>query len=144
MNETVLLDAELKPNPPMKPACLFFALVILTATNFAFALGFVLRGAWPIAPFMGADIGFLAWAFRTSVVAARQREWITLTPASLRIRRVPSRGKAEEIALNPYWVRAAWTTRRSRGASLFCRAMAGVSGLEAFLHRQTGFLLRGR
>ncbi|HEY4126170.1 MAG TPA: DUF2244 domain-containing protein [Rhizomicrobium sp.] len=105
MSETVLLDAVLKPNPPMSRRALLIILAVVALFNFAFALSFVLRGAWPIAPFMGADVALLAWAFRASRRAARRFEHVTLTAGSLRILRQPARGAADEVALNPYWVR---------------------------------------
>ncbi len=105
MSETVLLDAVLKPNPPMSRRALLIILIIVTLFNFAFALSFMLRGAWPVAPFMGADVALLAWAFRASRHAARRFEHVTLTAEQLRILRQPAKGTADEIALNPYWVR---------------------------------------
>lgn len=103
--QSFILDAVLKPNPPMPPRLLLAVLGVVSLFNLAFALNFVLRGAWPIAPFMGADVALLAWAFRASSLAARRYEHLTLTTDLLRIRRQPAKGMAEEVALNPYWVR---------------------------------------
>jgi uncharacterized membrane protein len=107
MNEmkSVLLDAVLRPNPPMSRRALFVILVIVTLFNVAFALSFMLKGAWPVAPFMGLDVALLAWAFRTSTRAARRFEHLTLTQDELRILRQPVKGEPDEVALNPYWVR---------------------------------------
>ena len=98
----VLFDAVLRPNPPLGPRPLGIILGIVAAINLIFALMFLMRGAWPIAPFMGADVALLAWAFRTSVAASRREEQITLTPSSLIIVRRPGEG---DVVLNPYWVR---------------------------------------
>jgi uncharacterized membrane protein len=107
MSETknVLLDAVLRPNPPMSRQALLIILAIVTSFNVAFALSFMLKGAWPIAPFMGLDVALLAWAFRTSRRAARRFEHLTLTHDELHILRQPAKGEANEVALNPYWVR---------------------------------------
>jgi uncharacterized membrane protein len=64
----------------------------------------MLRGAWPIAPFMGADVALLAWAFRSSRIAARAFERVRVTTSELFVSRHPARGKAENMLLNPYWV----------------------------------------
>ncbi|HVZ67995.1 MAG TPA: DUF2244 domain-containing protein [Rhizomicrobium sp.] len=101
----VLLDIILRPNPPMPRKALLIVLIVVALFNFVFALSFVLRGAWPIAPFMGADVALLAWAFRSSRRAARRYEHLTLTADNLRILRQPAKGDADEVALNPYWVR---------------------------------------
>jgi uncharacterized membrane protein len=103
-NEPVFLDAVLRPNPPMRPAFLRGTLLLVAAINVAFASMFVLRGAWPIAPFMGADVALLAWAFHASRVAARMYEHVTLTASRLFVAHHSPRGQVQETSLNPYWV----------------------------------------
>jgi len=102
--EPVFLDEILRPNPPMNPRALGVVLAIVAAINLAFAIGFMLRGAWPIAPFMGADVALLAWAFHASRIAARAFEHVRVTTSELFVGRHPARGKAEDVLLNPYWV----------------------------------------
>lgn len=103
--EPVFFDAVLRPNPPMSPHALFIILVAVAGANFALGIIFILHGAWPIMPFLGADVGLLAWAFRASRRAAERCEHVVLTPSELRIARYPVHGAPGEIALNPYWVR---------------------------------------
>jgi len=103
--EPVFFDVVLRPNPPLGPRALLLILIAVGAINFAFGISFMLRGAWPIAPFMGADVALLAWAFRSSRRAAARREHVTLTSSELRVARHPVRGAITEIALNPYWMR---------------------------------------
>ncbi|HTQ13219.1 MAG TPA: DUF2244 domain-containing protein [Rhizomicrobium sp.] len=103
--EPVLLDTTLRPNPPLPPRVLGLVVAAVAAINFAFALSFVLRGAWPIAPFMGLDVVLLAWAFRESSLAARAFERIVVTASRLVVAKRPARGAPSEIAFNPYWVR---------------------------------------
>lgn len=105
----ILFDAVLRPNPPLGPKPLAIILGVVAAINLIFALMFLVKGAWPIAPFMGADVALLAWAFRASVAASRREEQLTLTPASLVILRRPGAG---EVVLNPYWVRVEMEERR--------------------------------
>jgi uncharacterized membrane protein len=103
--ETVFFDATLRPNPPMSRAVLGGVAAVVAATNLAFGLFFVLRGAWPVTPFMGADVVLLVWAFRASSNAANRRERIRLTRSVLSVERQPANGDAMRTALNPYWVR---------------------------------------
>ena len=103
--EPVFLDVVLRPNPPMHSAFLCGTLLLVATINLAFASMFVLRGAWPIAPFMGADVALLAWAFHASRVAARIYEHVTLTASRLFVAHHSSRGQVSETSLNPYWVR---------------------------------------
>ncbi len=89
----------------MPPRALFIILMIVAAVNLLFAGYFISRGAWPVMPFMGADVLLLAWAFHASVKASRREEQVTLTSDLLRVvRRAPGQ-RAGEYRLNPYWVR---------------------------------------
>lgn len=125
--DPVFLDAILRPNPPMSVGALRVVLAVVAAANLAFAIGFMLRGAWPIAPFMGLDVALLAWALRASRLAAQAYEHIRLTSAELFVDAHPARGPAREVTLNPYWVtvhldrpdeRARKLTLRSHGKQL--------------------------
>jgi len=151
--QTILLDAVLKPNPPMSCGALRVILAIVGLFNFAFALSFVLRGAWPIAPFMGADVVLLAWAFRASCRAARRFEHVTLTPENLRILRQPASGKPDEVALNPYWVRVEmdnppepWSqlTLKSHGKGLQIGSFLAPEARAAFADTLRSALRRAR
>lgn len=105
MSAPVLLETVLRPSPPMKPRALLIILGVVVLINFAFAAYFVSRGAWPVMPFLGVDIGLLAWAFRASTLAARREERVRLTPEELHIARIAPKGTRSDISLNPYWVR---------------------------------------
>ena len=103
MNEAPLLDRILRPNPPMNSRALFAIVGLVAGLNLALAANLILHGAWPILPFLGADVALLAWAFHRVQVVARREERVTLTPSSLRIARRPA--TTQDIVLNPYWVR---------------------------------------
>jgi uncharacterized membrane protein len=131
--EPVLLDETLRPSPPMAPQALLIILAVVLAFNIAFALSFILRGAWPIAPFLGLDVALLAWAFRASTLAARRCERVTVTPSALRIEQHPAKGAVTQAEFNPYWVRVdlQWPTEFSN--RLFLRSHGRELQLGAFL-----------
>lgn len=105
MSEPVLLDRVLRPAPPLSPRALNYVLLAVVAMNLAIATPFVLRGLWPVTPFMGLDVILLAWAFRASHDAARREEHVVLTPSRLSIaRRAPDR-REKLTEINPYWAR---------------------------------------
>jgi uncharacterized membrane protein len=105
MHEAPLLDVTLRPAPPLPRRVLLIILTIVTAMNAVFALFFLMHGAWPMLPFMGADVALLAWAFRASTVAAQRVEHVVLTPSLLTIARRASKTAPKEFSFNPYWVR---------------------------------------
>ncbi|HEY0105913.1 MAG TPA: DUF2244 domain-containing protein [Rhizomicrobium sp.] len=104
-DDDVLLDQVLRPSPPLAPRTLRVILGVVAAINIAFALSFILRGAWPVAPFLGLDVALLAWAFRASTAAAKREERVRLTPGELLVARKPVKGRPRQWTFNPYWVR---------------------------------------
>jgi uncharacterized membrane protein len=132
-HEPVFMDATLRPNPPLSPRAAFFLLVAVGAINFAFGIVFALHGAWPIAPFMGADVALLAWSFRAARRAARRHEHITLTETELHITRWPSRGPPTEISLNPYWLRVSLEADVEPARKLFVSSHGRSIEIGAFL-----------
>jgi uncharacterized membrane protein len=114
----VLLDRVLRPSPPLSPHSLIAVLALVALLNLAIILFFVGKGAWPVAPFMGADLALLAWAFRASSIAAGREERVTLTASRLRIVRKPPRGRGDELSFNPYWVRLQLDDPAEHGSQL--------------------------
>lgn len=135
-DEPLLLNATLRPSPPMAPRALLVILAVVLAFNIAFALSFILRGAWPIAPFMGLDVALLAWAFRASTIAARRFEQVTLTPSLLRVEQHSARGAVKEADFNPYWVRVDLQHPTEYTNRLFLRSHGRELQLGAFLAPQ--------
>jgi len=121
-DDPVLLDARLRPNPPMSPRALLIVLMVVAAINLAFAGYFLSRGAWPVTPFMGADVALLAWAFHASRLAARAFERVTLTPAHLKVLSQPAKGRACEHDFNPYWVRVELEQMTEHSNRLYLRS----------------------
>ena len=114
----VLFAERLRPSPPLPPKVLLIILGVVAAINLVFVISFVLQGAWPIAPFMGADVALLAWAFRQSTIAAKREEHVTLTRDALRVSRVPHKTEAPDVSLNPYWVRVEMGDPEQPGSQL--------------------------
>ena len=131
--DPILFDETLRPSPPMDSRTLLVILAVVASFNIAFALSFILRGAWPIAPFMGLDVALLAWAFRASTIAARRFEHVTLTPSLLRIEKHPAKGAATRAEFNPYWVRVDLQRPTEFSNRLFLRSHGKSLQLGAFL-----------
>jgi len=117
-DEARILDVVLRPAPPLPPRVLQIILAIVAAMNAAFALFFLVRGAWPMLPFMGADVALLAWAFRASTLAAKREEHVVLTPSLLMIARRAPKSAPKEFSFNPYWVRVDMAVPPEHGSQL--------------------------
>jgi uncharacterized membrane protein len=131
--DTVLYRVTLRPNPPMSPAALLSVLFVVTAVDLAFAIGFLLRGAWPIMPFMGADVALLAWAFFASRKAARRYEDVCLTRNRLRIEHHEPRGTTTPVEFNPYWVRVELQEPVETGSGVTLRSHGRTVQIGKFL-----------
>jgi uncharacterized membrane protein len=118
MQEPFVFDAMVEPNRPLKPAGIALVIGFLAASSLALSLMFVLKGAWPVTPFFGADVLFLAIAMRASVKASRRRERLVLTPERLRIERIAASGAMRYEEINPYWLRVEHDDPELMGAEL--------------------------
>ncbi|CAH0149182.1 DUF2244 domain-containing protein [Roseomonas sp. CECT 9278] len=80
--------------------------VLLGVVSAALGGLFLAIGAWPVLPFLGAELVFaLAMVALHVRGAARRSELLLLVPGRLSIARTDARGRREEIVLDPYWAR---------------------------------------
>ena len=79
---------------------------------------FVLRGAWPVTPFFGADVLLLYWALTANTVASRRREHIRLTADRLSVERTGDGERTVRHEINPYWLRVEHDDPELIGAEL--------------------------
>jgi len=105
MSERIYFDAILEPNKPLGLRGLAMLIGFVALVSFCVGILFVLRGAWPVTPFFGADLLLLAWAMRASVRSSRRREHLVLTDEKLLIERHGARGDVRREEINPYWLR---------------------------------------
>jgi uncharacterized membrane protein len=129
----LIFNATLRPNPPMSASALKAVLAVVATMNLGFATWFVAHGAWPVTPFMGADLALLAWAFHASRLAARRREELRVTPDTLCLDRFPPRGRPTHVEFNPYWVRVELEERPYQQSRLTLRSHGRVEQIGAFL-----------
>lgn len=133
MTDTVLFNATLRPNPPMSATALKLVVAAVAGVNMAFAILFVAHGAWPVMPFMGADVMLLGGALHLNRVAARRREEIRVARTRLSIDRIPPRGQPTHIEFNPYWVRVELEEPDSSASRLTLRSHGRVELIGSFL-----------
>ena len=104
--DTVLFQAVCTPPRSFSPRGFRVLALLLALFGGLTATLFLLLGAWPILPFLGAEVGFaLALVALHARGAARAAEILLLTPGRLSIARTDARGRQEEVVLDPYWAR---------------------------------------
>jgi len=118
MSERVFFEAVIEPNPPLPPRFLFLVVGGIAVLSFAAGVVFVLRGAWPVTPFFGADVLLLYWAFILVRERSRRREHIVLTQDRLTVERLSVGRRPVCHEINPYWLRVEHDDPERMGADL--------------------------
>jgi uncharacterized membrane protein len=103
--EEVLFDALITPGRRLDPHGLAAVMVVLGVVIFTVGMAFLLNGAWPVFGFFGLGLVLVYWAFRVTLRRDRASEYLHLTRSAFCIRRVDTRGRTEEVELQPYWLR---------------------------------------
>ena len=103
-SDPVFLDRVLRPAPPLSAQAMVLVLGAVGLANFVLGAIFVLKGAWPVMPFMGLDVALLVWAFHRCRRVAQSYERVVLSLSCLHLTRHPYGEQTSEISLNPYWL----------------------------------------
>lgn len=113
--DRILFEAICTPARSLGRRGMFVLTGVILAASLGIGLVFSLFGAWPVLGFTGLEaalvLGLMAAQRRW---AARSMEVVLLTENSLRIRRTDSRGRQEELLLDPYWARLRLEERPGR------------------------------
>jgi uncharacterized membrane protein len=105
IDEPTLFSAILTPHRSLGRTGFLAVMLSIGGISFAAGLVFFLAGAWPVVGFLGLDVLLVYWAFRVSYRSAAAYEQVTMTPTTLKVRKVSHRGEVAEWTLNPVWVR---------------------------------------
>ncbi len=103
--EPTLFSAILTPYRSLGGPGFIVMMSLISALSFGAGVVFLLIGAWPVVGFLGLDVLLVYWAFKTNYRAALAYEQLTMTPSTLKVRKVSHRGEIAEWTLNPVWVR---------------------------------------
>ncbi|MFZ4690059.1 MAG: DUF2244 domain-containing protein [Polymorphobacter sp.] len=119
------LDLTLTPNRSFDRRHMRWLIGAVGLFFFIGGLRFLVLGAWPIIPFMVADVALLWWAFRASYAAGRGHERVVLLGDALTLHRVSPYGGEKRFGFEPLWTRVqveetplgdahVWLTARGR------------------------------
>ncbi len=103
--EPTIFSAVLTPHRSLGSIGFLVLMAVFGVISFIAGMAFLLMGAWPVFGFFGLDVLLLYWAFRINYRHAKACEQVTMTPTTLKVRKVSHRGRVREWALNPLWVK---------------------------------------
>ena len=103
--EPPIFSATLTPHRSLGRVGFLVLMSLFGAVSFVTGVLFLAIGAWPVFGFFGLDVLLLYWAFRLNYRHADAYEQVTVTPSTLKVRKVSHLGRAREWVLNPLWVK---------------------------------------
>jgi uncharacterized membrane protein len=103
--EPTIFSATLTPHRSLGRVGFLILMVLFGGISFVTGMLFLVIGAWPVLGFFGLDVLLLYWAFRLNYRHADAYEQVTVTPSTLKVRKVSHLGRVREWVLNPLWVR---------------------------------------
>jgi uncharacterized membrane protein len=117
--------------------------ILLALFSAALAVLFALMGAWPVVPFLGAEVAFaLGMVALHARGAARSAEWVMLVPGRLTVARTDTRGRREELVLDPYWARLRLREEPGRAGTLLVESRGTVTEIGRDLTAEEKAALR--
>jgi uncharacterized membrane protein len=127
--------ATLRPYRSLGRTGFILLMAVLIALNFAAGTAFYLLGAWPIAPFLGADVALVWWAFRKNYKDALKEEQIEVTAHELILRRFDRHRQREELRFTRHWVQVELEEDKERDliGGLFLRSHGERTEIGRFL-----------
>jgi uncharacterized membrane protein len=141
--------ATLRPYRSLGRKGFIILMTVLIGLNFAAGTAFYLLGAWPVAPFLGADVVLVWWAFRKNYSDAMKEERIEVTAHELILRRFDHNKEREELHFTRDWVKIELEEDADRDliGSLYLRFRGERTEIGKFLgahdRKEVAALLRG-
>ncbi|CAN7417120.1 DUF2244 domain-containing protein [Rhizobium rhizogenes] len=104
-NSRPVFAAELFPHRSLGRKGFRVMLALMGTFCLVYGILFVIRGAWPIGIFFGADFFLLYGAFWLNYRSGRVREEVTVSRTDVSIRKFSPSGRMVEHRFNPFWTR---------------------------------------
>ncbi len=113
--EPTIFSAVITPHRSLGNVGFVVLMALVAVASFIAGMVFLIAGAWPVFGFFGLDVLLLYWAFRVNYRRAAAYEEVTVTPGTLKLRKVSHRGAVREWVLNPLWVQIDKVTHEEFG-----------------------------
>lgn len=124
---------ELRPNRSLPPRQFFLMIAGVGLIFLLMGVRFLFLGAWPILPFMLADLALLWWAMRASYRSGEAREEVRLSDAGLELVRIAPAGGRRAVRLEPVWTRVELERLGARQNRLWLKSGAQREPVGTFL-----------
>lgn len=121
-DDDTVFEARIHPHSSLTRNGWRWLLAVLFGACLLMGLRFLLIGAWPVAIFAVAEVGFFLILFRLHWRAMRRSELILLSPSTLTIIRKEPGRKRTERHLQPTWLRVILQERSGRVPALLLAA----------------------
>ena len=129
----VLFSTELRPQRSAGPAAIRLVSLLVAGVFGIVSIVFVIAGAWPVMPFLGAEIILLSGALWLNHRAGNTVEAISLTEQALTVRRVDARGKRTDVSFAPHWLQVNIDPAPTRRSPLELRSHGRSLVIGSFL-----------
>jgi len=103
--EVAAFDVVLYPHRSLGRKGFIIVMALISGVSFITGLLFYLKGAWPVAGFVGLDVVLIYVAFKLNYRDARRFETLRLGDDGLIVRRSRPGGKVTTWRFEPFWVR---------------------------------------
>ncbi len=139
-----VFSATIHPHRSLGLRGIRLVIVLVAGASLVASIPFIVLGFWPVAGFYGLDVLLLYFALRASLEQAKAYEQIVISPLELMLRKVPVKGRARRMALQPDLDEAASRGRRGirRSAARARIARAERPGRAVPFARREGALRR--
>jgi uncharacterized membrane protein len=105
MSSRTYLDAVLEPPRSLSPTGFNRVMLAMGALSFVVGLVFLIRGAYPVTGFMGAEVFALWLVFRASFRAQAARTYVHVTADAVVVRKVDGWGRERRARLASHFAR---------------------------------------
>ncbi|WP_310498720.1 DUF2244 domain-containing protein [Sandarakinorhabdus sp.] len=129
----MLLDLTLRPNRSFDRRHARWLIAAVGGLFFLGGLRFLALGAWPILPFMLADVLLLLWAFHSNYLSGGGHEHLALGGDDLTLTQVSPLGAVRVTRLEPYFTRVAVEETPLGDAHLFLESRGRRLAVGYFL-----------
>ena len=127
-------EAVVRPHRSLDAFGFKLLMAVLIAANSAFGIFMLLRGAWPVAGFLGLDVLGVYIAFRLSYAQAAAFERITISGNDLVVAQVNARGRGREWRCPSYWASVGLDEENDERGVLTVGSHGKRIEIGAFLH----------